>query len=320
MSEPSLEYFIAIAEECNISQAAKRLNISQQGLSNYLQKLEAHYHTQLITRKPAMHLTEAGTLVYESACQVHRIKQLLRTNVEHITAAHTTISIGIYAPNASLLLDFVPLVEFGKKYPHISFNVTEDSNQVLREQLSAGKLDLIIGAYRDSMSFPDFEVQKLYTNQEYIIISSTLLRQYFPDMTEQKLQELQHGARLEEFQKVPLVMPPANCGFSKTVSTYCAENHLKLNQIGEISNRYLSNSMVFDGVVFGFCDERYLSHLQASRPLSQPHEIYAFPIVSPGIQNNVGLMYRKSAKHPAYFLELIDSILEQNAANNPPSA
>ena len=30
MSEPSLEYFIAIAEECNISQAAKRLNSSQQ--------------------------------------------------------------------------------------------------------------------------------------------------------------------------------------------------------------------------------------------------------------------------------------------------
>ena len=140
------------------------------------------------------------------------------------------------------------------------------------------------------------------------------MKQYFPDLTEEKLRQLHQGARLEEFQQVPLVMPPANCGFSRMLNAYCADNHLKLNQIGEISNRYLSNSMVFDGVVFGFCDERYLSHLLASRSPSQTGEIYAFPIVSPGIKNNVGVMYRKSNKHPVYFTELIEAILEQNSS------
>lgn len=312
MSEPSLEYFIAIAEECNISQAAKRLNISQQGLSNYLQKLEAYYNVPLLVRKPSMHLTEAGSMVYDAARQIHRVKKDLRLNIEHLNSSQNTLCIGIYAPNASMLMDFIPLIEFGKKYPNVTYNVTEDSNRVLRDLLAAGKLDLIISAYRDSMTFPDFEIQKLYSNQEYIIISDVLMKQYFPDVNEDMLAEFKNGVQLEQFQDVPLVLPPADCGFSRQMSRYCEENHIKLNVIGEISNRYLSNSMVFDGVVYGFCDKRYLSHLQATRPQPLTCAIYAFPVKAPAIYNNVGVMYRKAEKHPPYFMELIDMILKQN--------
>ena len=49
-----IHYFIVIAEEKNISQAASRLYISQPALSQFLQKLERELDTILFSR------TESG--------------------------------------------------------------------------------------------------------------------------------------------------------------------------------------------------------------------------------------------------------------------
>lgn len=56
--EPSLEYFIEIANELNISRAAQKLRISQQSLSVYLKNLEAYYENTLLIRGPRAELTE----------------------------------------------------------------------------------------------------------------------------------------------------------------------------------------------------------------------------------------------------------------------
>ena len=60
--EPSLEYFIEIANELNISRAAQKLRISQQSLSVYLKNLESDYGNTLLIRGPRAKLTEAGKL------------------------------------------------------------------------------------------------------------------------------------------------------------------------------------------------------------------------------------------------------------------
>ena len=59
-------YFLLIAEELNISRAAKRAFISQQSLSKYLKHLEDSYGTALFTRKPEFALTPAGLIVQNS--------------------------------------------------------------------------------------------------------------------------------------------------------------------------------------------------------------------------------------------------------------
>ena len=47
-----LKYFLLVAEELNITRAAERLYISQQSLSNHIQRLEQYYGTKLFYRKP----------------------------------------------------------------------------------------------------------------------------------------------------------------------------------------------------------------------------------------------------------------------------
>ena len=65
-------YFLLIAEELNISRAAKRAFISQQSLSKYLKHLEDSYGTALFTRKPEFALTPAGRAPADSIWQTGR--------------------------------------------------------------------------------------------------------------------------------------------------------------------------------------------------------------------------------------------------------
>lgn len=66
-----LEYFVAIAEEGQITAAARRLRISQPPLSHELAQLERELGTQLVRRGPrGVTLTEAGRLLRERATRI----------------------------------------------------------------------------------------------------------------------------------------------------------------------------------------------------------------------------------------------------------
>ena len=76
MNIKQLEYFIAIAEEHQITAAAKRLHISQPPLSYELAKLEKELGCQLAVRGPrSVSLTEAGKVLYERALRIVALTQ-----------------------------------------------------------------------------------------------------------------------------------------------------------------------------------------------------------------------------------------------------
>ena len=60
MDLTSLYYFQELSKDLNMTRTAQRLYISQQTLSNHIQRLEQYYGVQLLYRKPALALTCAG--------------------------------------------------------------------------------------------------------------------------------------------------------------------------------------------------------------------------------------------------------------------
>ena len=59
----SLYYFTELAKDLHMTRTASRLFISQQTLSNHIQRLERYYQVSLFHRKPALSLTTAGEFV-----------------------------------------------------------------------------------------------------------------------------------------------------------------------------------------------------------------------------------------------------------------
>jgi DNA-binding transcriptional LysR family regulator len=68
-----LRYFLAVAEELNFSRAARRLYVSQQGISASVRRLEGEIGFALLERDPhRVELTPAGAVFYEHAVRLVR--------------------------------------------------------------------------------------------------------------------------------------------------------------------------------------------------------------------------------------------------------
>lgn len=85
MSTVAFRYFIAVADELNMTKAAAKLFISQQSLSAYIQRMEKQYGVTLFERKPSLQLTEAGRAMYFYAKEIVLSEDKLTSRFADIT-------------------------------------------------------------------------------------------------------------------------------------------------------------------------------------------------------------------------------------------
>ena len=138
-----LKYFITIVEEGKISQAAKRLNISQPPLSLHLKQLEMELGVTLFERHTRkLIVTEEGMLFYKRAKE---LIELLTGTIEEVKelseGTKGTLSIGIIS---SLGAELLPerIREFQLYYPDVQFQVWEGDTNRIMELLENRIIDL----------------------------------------------------------------------------------------------------------------------------------------------------------------------------------
>ncbi|HWR38420.1 MAG TPA: LysR family transcriptional regulator [Patescibacteria group bacterium] len=143
MDIKQLKYFLAIAEEGQITGAAKRLHVAQPALSQQLQLLENELNIQLAERgSRRLRLTEAGRMLRDRALQ---IVGLMDTTVRELqdlrNGAKGSIAIGT-VPSAGTKWLPDRIHAFHRQYPDISFQIYEDDTMVLLDMLDNGTIDL----------------------------------------------------------------------------------------------------------------------------------------------------------------------------------
>ena len=98
-----LRYFIAVAEEENVSRAALKLHVSQPGLSRQIHDLEDELGFPLLERTAkSVHLTDAGKVFLDEARAVMaRVQIAVATAKIAATGASAEIHVG-YAPSLTV--------------------------------------------------------------------------------------------------------------------------------------------------------------------------------------------------------------------------
>ena len=92
MNTAYLENFIAIAEEKNISAAARRMHIAQSALSTQLKTLEEEMGCVLLKRNPhGVSLSYEGELFYEYARRVLAMERELRERLDDCAEGATGV-------------------------------------------------------------------------------------------------------------------------------------------------------------------------------------------------------------------------------------
>lgn len=116
-----LKYFIAVAEERNISRAAARLHISQPPLTRHIQSLEEDLGVRLFSRTNwGVELTQAGALLLEHARNINAHIELASEQIQRVAQGLLgRIDIGVFG---SSMLDIVPRIlnDFSASHPDVT--------------------------------------------------------------------------------------------------------------------------------------------------------------------------------------------------------
>src|SRR5450631_3219264 len=140
-----LRYFVAVAEEENVSRAALKLHVSQPGLSRQIRDLEDEIGFQLFERSAkSLKLTAAGKVFLAEA------KSVLQHADDAVKKARTIsggkcgeINIG-YAPSLTVQILPQALRTFQGKFPNVRVALHDLSTEEMLSHLREGKLSVAL--------------------------------------------------------------------------------------------------------------------------------------------------------------------------------
>ena len=140
-----LRYFVAVAEEENVSRAALKLRVSQPGISRQIRDLEDEIGFQLLERSAkSVRLTAAGKVFLTEAREVLSHTEAAVEKARAVAqGGGGEIHIG-YAPTPTVELLPCALHTFQNLAPGVRVNLHDLSSEEMLRGLLDGKLDLCL--------------------------------------------------------------------------------------------------------------------------------------------------------------------------------
>ena len=156
----TLSYFVAVAEELNITRAAQKLCISQPPLSSQMHELEKELNTTLFIRgRRSLQLTESGKLLYRHAKDILLLTNVAKNEVKAMSdGMKGTIYIGLVEGSApNIAADWIET--FHKTNKEVHFNIIDGNSDELIQKLRSGLINLaVITAPCDNTLLNSFSV------------------------------------------------------------------------------------------------------------------------------------------------------------------
>ena len=145
MNLKQLQYFALVAEEGQITSAAKQLFIGQPALSYQLKQLEDELGAKLFARQPhGIELTDAGKKLYSYSKQILTLAQNAETEIREIQAGQLG-SVRLGSVSSSIgVLPSSRLVDFVKEHPGVALDILEDNTYGILDKLKNNLLDLAV--------------------------------------------------------------------------------------------------------------------------------------------------------------------------------
>ncbi|PKM83874.1 MAG: transcriptional regulator [Firmicutes bacterium HGW-Firmicutes-13] len=160
-----LQAFTKVAERKSFSRAAEDIYLSQSTVSSHISSLEKHFGQKLFDRLgKEVVLTPFGERFYYWSTEILKLRDMANWDLKDWTGiVEGNIHIGAGTVPAQFMAPFL-ISEFIKKYPGISFTLTQNSSEIVAEDLLKGVVDMgILGEkyYSEKIEYIPFLDEKL---------------------------------------------------------------------------------------------------------------------------------------------------------------
>ena len=156
MDIKSLQYFLEVAREENITRAAQKLCIAQPPLSRQLQKLEEELGVQLLIRgKRRVQLTEEGVFLKQQAEGIIALMERTKYQLGMVkSSTYGTVSIAVTEScGAGVMCSLIR--KFHEIYPGIHFQILAGSGDEVNQRLEQNLAD--IGIMREPFDMETYD-------------------------------------------------------------------------------------------------------------------------------------------------------------------
>ena len=282
MDLTSLYYFSELAKDLHMTRTANRLFISQQTLSNHIQRLEDYYGVRLLHRKPSLSLTTAGEFVLAFA----EVMMKEQTNLKDILSdieqqERGVLRFGASALRLNMCLPAV-LPQFSARYPNVDIHITDTITPRLEPLVLDRSLDFAITL--NGEEHPKLVTHHLMDDQVYLCVADSLLQSYYGEQAPMLKRKALSGAHVEDFSKLPF------CIFDNRMGRQINQCFESANLIPRayITSTYTQAGITacFQGLAACFCSQANL--------VSQRDNIPSDINISPLLYRNEPLSQRLS--------------------------
>jgi len=283
MDIKQLQYFIAIAEEKNLTAAANRLHMTQPPLSIQLKQLEQELGVKLFERSnKGMELTDKGNILYKRAVNLVNNMEDIKNEIQETEKGKKgVLTLGI---NTLSLSGFPELLrEFHIKYPLVSLKIVQNDSFYLVEMIKTRAIE---------MAFVRLPLEQRGLTYHHLI------NEPFFFVTNQRKQTI----TLEEISQIPLIIPSTEgLGIYSTILETFTKQNLQLNKIGECSDIHTLMELVKAGIGATIVPKSVLD-------VYGDKELYPTPINDDNLVSSLGIILLENhyTSTPAKrFIELI---------------
>ena len=314
-----LKYFLMVAEEMNITRAAERLYISQQSLSNHIGNLEKELEVKLFTRSPKLSMTYAGELLVETATQILDLQSQYLSKVGDINRQYMgVLRVGIsYTCGLTLLPDVLP--RFRDEFPMVEFSLFEGNSSQLEDELTHGRVDLIICFQPIIME--GVEVLPLTEDRLIMVVPRRFTDQIFGERADEMRRQYQeNGADISAFQQMPFVLLKRGNRVRSIIDQYLSRNFFKPKIILETENTVTTLAMAKANMGIVICPELFLRDIHVPVAQVSEEDLDLFPLVASPTCLVAGYRRDRYITHFAErFIQIMKEVLQESKQDCSPA-
>lgn len=312
MELESLYYFMETAKDLHITETAERLYMSQQTLSNHIQRVEEYYGVRLFNRRPKLQLTQTGRQVLNFAEGVFSEERNLKNILTDVKESDSgEVFIGASSPRYNFYLPSV-LAQFSKKYPNVKINLTDKGSVMLERLVQKNELDFAVCVNSDIEKL-HLAAESIHEDPIYFCVSDRLLRKYYSEAMVHELKERsRNGAHLEDFKEIPLLKIISTNRLGNLLDNCFAEAGFEPKVYLETSYTTMLVPLCNEGLTGGFSSRMNLVNWRSQFR----DDINIFPIChGDGLASVSICLVRHKQRylnhHVRYLMELIEDYFNQ---------